>query len=106
MSMTGVAAVSVAPTETAPAQNVEPPPPTASPPPPMHVTGGAPPPLSRERRLEAELAHVRSLLDQRARTTDPTQRHGVEAEIRAASERVVQLSPPASPKMDRSVPGH
>ncbi len=71
----------------------------------MHVTGGAAPPISREMRLEAQLAHVRSLLDRRARTTDPEKRRGVEAEIRAASQRVVQLSPPAGPpKMEPALP--
>ncbi len=49
---------------------------------------------SPETRLDGELAHVRGLLDQRAATTDAAKRAALEAEIRAASQRVIQLSPP------------
>jgi hypothetical protein len=66
---------------------------SATPTPPVHVTGGARPPMSREHRLEGELAHVRSLLDQRARTKDPAKRRALEAEVREASQRVVELTP-------------
>jgi hypothetical protein len=52
--------------------------------------------VSPEGQLDAALAHVRSLLDQRAKTTDPAKRRAVEAEIRAASQRVVELSPKAA----------
>ena len=51
--------------------------------------------MTRETRLEGELANVRSLLEQRARTKDRAKRRVLETEIRAASERVVELSPKA-----------
>ena len=51
--------------------------------------------MTPETRLDAELAHVRSLLDKRAGTTDPAQRRAIEAEIRTASQKVVELSRPA-----------
>jgi hypothetical protein len=41
------------------------------------------------------------LLDQRARITDLAKRRDVEADIRAASQRVIQLSPP---KAERAKP--
>jgi hypothetical protein len=47
-----------------------------------------------EKQLDAELAKVRSLLDQRSRTKDPGQRRALEERIREASQRVVALSPP------------
>jgi hypothetical protein len=68
--------------------------PTADPTVPVHVTGGAPPVISHERRLEGELANVRTLLDRRARTSNPAKRRALESEIRTASQRVIELSPP------------
>jgi hypothetical protein len=61
---------------------------------PLPHTAGVPARITPQMRLDAELSHVRSLLDQRAGTTDPVKRRGVEADIRAASQRVIQLSPP------------
>jgi hypothetical protein len=66
-------------------------------------TAGRRAPIDPQVQLDAELAHVRSLLDRRARTTDPAKRRAVEEEIRSASQRVLQLSPPAaatSPSVD------
>ncbi len=60
---------------------------------PVHVAGG-PRPISREARLESELANVRRLLDQRAQTKDPAKRRALEAQIRDASQAVVALSAP------------
>jgi hypothetical protein len=57
-------------------------------------TAGKPSRITPEMQLDAELSHVRSLLDQRAGITDPVKRRGVEVELRAASQRVIQLSPP------------
>jgi hypothetical protein len=79
-------------------------PPASSGAPTTHLptrTAGMPARVTPERQLDAELSHVRGLLDQRARITDPAKRRGVEADIRAASQRVIQLSPP---KVDRAVP--
>jgi len=79
----------------------EPPPPTTStttpgtPTVPPHVTGGAPRAFTPQDQLDAELAHVRGLLDKRDRASDPQGRRAVEVEIRAASQRVLQLSKPA-----------
>jgi hypothetical protein len=65
----------------------------------VRTTAGIRRPVSPQAKLDAELAHVRSLLDRRARITDPAKRSALEAEIRAASQRVLQLTPPepASP---------
>jgi hypothetical protein len=60
---------------------------------PKPLPPGRMPMVRHEDRLEAELAHVRSLLDQRAKTSDPTKRRGLEQQIRAASQKVVDLSP-------------
>ena len=57
--------------------------------PPM---GGAPPVRSQADQIQAELAHVRVLLEKRAQTRDVAVRRGVEAEIKTARERIGQLS--------------
>jgi hypothetical protein len=61
---------------------------------PVPIAGGMRVPISREARLESELANVRRLLDQRARAKDPAKRRALEAQIRTASESVVMLSTP------------
>ncbi len=94
--MIGLVGINPTPTAT-PEPSAALPVPTADPTGPVHVTGGAPPVISHERRLEGELANVRSLLDRRARTTDPTKRRALESDIRAASQRVLDLSPPPAP---------
>jgi hypothetical protein len=55
-------------------------------------TGGAPPPMPRETKIEAEMAHVRSVLEKRAKMTNPADLGTAEAEIRAARERIKALS--------------
>jgi hypothetical protein len=57
------------------------------------VPAGIPAHIPREVRLESELANIRALLDQRARTKDPAKRRALEVQIRAASQAVVALSP-------------
>jgi hypothetical protein len=61
---------------------------------PILMPAGAPVAIPREARLESELANVRRLLDQRARTKDPAKRRALEAQIRSASQSVVALSAP------------
>jgi hypothetical protein len=104
-AVVGDMALSPTPTAATTDPTVEPTPiPEASAQPHM-PTAGIAPRISPRRQLEAELAHVRSLLDQRARTMDPAKRRAVEAEIREASQRVIQLSPPpAPPKVERALP--
>ncbi len=85
---------------------VEPPPPavSASARPYTHFAGKRAP-MNPQAQLDAELSHVRVLLDQRTRTTDPAKRRAVEAQIRAASQLVLDLSPPpAPPKVDPRAP--
>jgi hypothetical protein len=60
---------------------------------PIPVPAGGMRRVRHEDQLEAELAHVRGLLDQRAKTRDPAQRRDLEQQIRAASQKVVDLSP-------------
>jgi hypothetical protein len=96
--MVGQTVLVPTPTEATAEPSVEPttpPPATAAPTvrPSLH-TAGRPATITPQMQLDAELSHVRSLLDQRAGITDPVKRRGVEAEIRAASQRVIQLSPP------------
>jgi hypothetical protein len=60
---------------------------------PIPVPAGGMRRVRHEDQLDAELAHVRGLLDQRAKTRDPAQRRDLEQQIRAASQKVVDLSP-------------
>ncbi len=75
------------PAETTAPTVVEPPPPGR-----MLIAGGAAPVPLRELRIEAEMAHVRTVLEKHAKMTDPADLRAAEAELRAARERIARIS--------------
>ena len=56
------------------------------------VTAGVPSRVRSEDRIEAQLAQVRTLLEQRARTKDPAARRDLEAKIKEARATIGKIS--------------
>jgi hypothetical protein len=54
--------------------------------------GGAAPLPNKELRIQAEMAHVRTVLERRAKMRDPVELRAAEAEIKAARERIAAIS--------------